>query len=71
MGRSSRHGRSDHASFWQYDVPAIQLADTSNFLNPNYHCMNGVDDVSTLDFEFTTNITKATLGSATDMLELQ
>ncbi len=63
--------RSDHASFWTFDVPAIQLADTSNFRNPNYHCLSGVDDVSTIDFDFVTNITKATLGSAAEMLELK
>jgi hypothetical protein len=63
--------RSDHASFWMYDIPAIQLADTSNFRNPNYHCLNGVDEVSTVDFDFVTNVTKATLGSAADMLELE
>ena len=29
--------RSDHASFWDRNVPAVLLTDTANFRNPHYH----------------------------------
>lgn len=44
--------RSDHASFWDFGYPAIQLTDTANFRNPHYHCGDGADAVDTLDFAF-------------------
>ncbi|GJM20211.1 MAG: hypothetical protein DHS20C15_01260 [Planctomycetota bacterium] len=42
--------RSDHASFWDIDVPAVMLTDTANFRNPHYH--RSSDRVETLDLEF-------------------
>ncbi len=42
--------RSDHASFWDVDVPAVMLTDTANFRNPNYHRPS--DRVETLDGAF-------------------
>jgi Zn-dependent M28 family amino/carboxypeptidase len=29
--------RSDHASYWYYDFPAIMVTDTANYRNRNYH----------------------------------
>jgi hypothetical protein len=29
--------RSDHAPFWEHQIPAALVTDTANFRNPNYH----------------------------------
>ncbi len=42
-------GRSDHASFWRVGYPALMVADTANFRNPNYH--KATDTPETLDYE--------------------
>ncbi len=42
--------RSDHASFWDEDVPAVMLTDTANFRNPHYH--QPTDKIETLDLGF-------------------
>lgn len=39
--------RSDHAPFWGINVPALIIADTANFRNPNYH--RATDTVETID----------------------
>ncbi len=48
--------RSDHASFWDADYPAMMITDTANFRNPHYHCENGDDTVETLNSEFAIKI---------------
>ena len=63
--------RSDHASFWDVDYPAIVLGDTAEFRNPYYHCDKGLDEVADLDLDFATMIVKATVGAAADALEPQ
>lgn len=49
--------RSDHASFWACDFPAVMVTDTSNFRNPHYHQPS--DTPETLDYTF---LAKVTLG---------
>lgn len=61
--------RSDHASFWVNEYPGILLSDTANFRNPNYHCLNGTDSPDTLNMEFATQITKAAVAAAADVLD--
>ena len=41
--------RSDHASFWDYRIPAVLISDTAEFRNSNYHSVSDV--METLDFE--------------------
>ena len=41
--------RSDHASYWYYDFPAIMITDTANFRNPHYH--RRTDTHETLDYD--------------------
>jgi Zn-dependent M28 family amino/carboxypeptidase len=41
--------RSDHASYWYYDFPAIMITDTANFRNPHYH--RRTDTYDTLDYD--------------------
>jgi hypothetical protein len=42
--------RSDHASFWDANYPAVMLTDTANFRNPHYH--QETDTIETLDVRF-------------------
>ncbi|MBE9064515.1 M28 family peptidase [cf. Phormidesmis sp. LEGE 11477] len=42
--------RSDHAPFWEKDIPAVLVTDTANFRNPNYHTAS--DTPETLDIPF-------------------
>ena len=41
--------RSDHASYWYYDYPAIMVTDTANYRNRNYH--RSSDRYDTLDYD--------------------
>ena len=61
--------RSDHASFWSYNLPGMMITDSSNFRNPNYHCLDGSNDsIETLDHAFSTKVIKATVASVEAML---
>jgi Zn-dependent M28 family amino/carboxypeptidase len=42
--------RSDHAPFWEKDIPAAMWTDTAEFRNPHYH--RPTDTPETLDYEF-------------------
>jgi hypothetical protein len=42
--------RSDHARFWDADLPAVMLTDTANLRSPHYH--RPTDTVATLDLPF-------------------
>ncbi|MGI8658431.1 MAG: M28 family peptidase, partial [Candidatus Limnocylindria bacterium] len=50
--------RSDHVRFWQAGLPAIQVTNTANFRNPNYHRASDTPD--TLDYATLASITAAT-----------
>lgn len=39
---------SDHASYWQYDMPAVMITDTSFYRNQHYH--KATDTADTLDY---------------------
>jgi Zn-dependent M28 family amino/carboxypeptidase len=56
---------SDHASFWNHGYPALMLTDTAMFRNPHYHTYH--DRSETLDFEFITRVTQATIAAILDM----
>lgn len=55
--------RSDHASYWYYDFPALMITDTANFRNPHYH--RAGDRHDTLDYDAMTRV----VGGITVMLE--
>ncbi len=56
---AARHfSRSDHVNFWRAGMPAIQVSNTANFRNPNYH--RPTDTPETLDYETLARITAAT-----------
>lgn len=61
--------RSDHAPFWGQGYPAIMITDTAELRNPNYHCYEGSDDPSTIDYTFATQVTEATLNAAAYALD--
>jgi Zn-dependent M28 family amino/carboxypeptidase len=47
--------RSDHAPFWEANMPAVMWTDTSEFRNPNYHKLTDTPD--TLDYPFLRAVT--------------
>jgi Zn-dependent M28 family amino/carboxypeptidase len=55
---------SDQRSYWEFDIPALMINDTSFIRNPNYHQMS--DDIDTLSFdhmrEVVTSTYKAVIG---------
>ena len=56
---AARHfSRSDHVNFWRAGMPAIQVTNTANFRNPNYHGPTDLPD--TIDHENLARITAAT-----------
>jgi Zn-dependent M28 family amino/carboxypeptidase len=57
--------RADHYPFLVAGIPAIQITDSANFRNPNYHKMTDTPD--TLDYDNLANIVAAT---ATTILRL-
>ncbi len=61
--------RSDHASFWDANVPALMVTDTANFRNPNYHCGAGPDQLSDLDLDFAARVTSAVTAALRDELQ--
>lgn len=60
--------RSDHASFWKHDIPALFLSDTANFRTDTYHCTTRPDTVETLDLEFALRVTRAAAGMLAELL---
>ena len=42
-------GMSDQRSYWEFDIPALMINDTSFIRNPNYHQPS--DDIDTLNFD--------------------
>ena len=56
---AARHfSRSDHVNFWRAGLPAIQVTNTANFRNANYHLPGDTPD--TLDYQTLARITAAT-----------
>jgi Zn-dependent M28 family amino/carboxypeptidase len=60
--------RSDHATFWDADIPAIMLSDTADLRNPNYHCKAGPDAVADLDMDFAVKVVRAAAGTLAETL---
>ncbi|MBI5584333.1 MAG: M28 family peptidase [Deltaproteobacteria bacterium] len=54
-------GRGDHASFWNYQFPAIMAIENSNDFNPNYH--SSTDTLTNFeDFNYYLEMIKAGIG---------
>lgn len=57
--------RSDHASFWSLDIPAMFLNDTGEFRYSAYHCQDGGDDsVEKVNIDFVIKVTKVATAAA-------
>lgn len=57
--------RSDHASFWDADIPAMFLNDTGEFRYSAYHCQDGTDDsIDKVDLDFVIKVTKVAVAAA-------
>lgn len=61
--------RSDHAHFWDIDVPAVMLTDGANFRNTNYHTPG--DSIGTLNFTFMSNIVKGAVATLATLAGIQ
>jgi Peptidase family M28 len=61
--------RSDHAPFWDSDRKALMITDGSEYRNNNYHLPGDLS--SKLNFNFLTNVVKATLASMATLAEIQ
>src|SRR5204863_3941700 len=62
-------GRSDHSSFWAEGIPALQITDSANFRNPNYHCGAGPDVVEKVDLPFLGATARATAAAIAATLD--
>jgi hypothetical protein len=60
--------RSDHASFWRHDIPAVFLSDTANFRTDTYHCTGRPDTVDTLDLGFAVKVVRIAAGVSAELL---
>ena len=58
--------RSDHASFWEYGIPAILVSEDLDDFNPNYHSAD--DTLENLqDLDYFTDMIKASIGTLAQM----
>lgn len=60
--------RSDHASFWAHDIPAVFLSDTAEFRTDTYHCVGRPDTADTIDVAFATSVVRASAGALAEAL---
>lgn len=61
--------RSDHAVFWDRNIPAIMLTDGANFRNKNYHTIR--DSVGYLNFNFMSNVVKASIATMAELAGIE
>jgi hypothetical protein len=64
-------GMSDQRNYWEFDIPALMINDTSFLRNPHYHQMS--DDIDTLSFHYMKEVVTCTHEAITgfDKLSLQ
>lgn len=58
--------RSDHAPFWQLNMPALMLTDGADYRNNCYHTPSDTLD-GKLNFTFMADVVKATLAAAAEL----
>ncbi|HET8933574.1 MAG TPA: hypothetical protein VFN67_09050 [Polyangiales bacterium] len=49
----------------------MMITDSANLHNPNYHCVDGADDIDTLDFDFAAQVTEAAAQAVASALSEQ
>lgn len=57
--------RSDHANFWDKNIPALMITDGANFRNKNYHTVR--DSIQYLDLNFMSAVIKASIATLIDL----
>lgn len=57
--------RSDHANFWDKNIPALMITDGANFRNKNYHTSR--DSMQYLDLNFMSAVIKASIATLIDL----
>ena len=60
--------RSDHAPFWDKNIPALMLTDGADFRNQNYHTAN--DKKGTLNFGFMTEVVAASVATIANLAQI-
>jgi hypothetical protein len=55
--------RSDHASFWDLDIPAIFFNDTGEFRYGGYHCGDGDDTIDRVTQDYALDVTKVAVAT--------
>lgn len=60
---------SDHVAFWDANISAINIGDTGDLRNRNYH--GPKDTISTLNFDFMNSITKALVATISDLAKIK
>lgn len=61
--------RSDHFVFWSKNIPALMITDGANFRNKNYHTLK--DSIQFLNFNFMSQVTKASIATLLELAETQ
>jgi hypothetical protein len=61
--------RSDHANFWDRNIPALLITDGANFRNHDYH--TPADALNDINFTFMTKIIKASVATLASEAGLQ
>ncbi len=61
--------RSDHATFWDRNIPALMITDGANFRNKNYHTPR--DSTPYLNFQFMANVVKASMATMIELAEIE
>jgi hypothetical protein len=61
--------RSDHAIFWDKNIPAVMITDGANFRNKNYHTAK--DSIGYLNFDFMANVVRAAIATMIDWGEIE
>lgn len=61
--------RSDHAHYWDLDIPAVFLTDTNDFRTDNYHRPS--DDLSSINMDALRNVAALVYASAASVTNLE
>jgi len=61
--------RSDHAGFWDRNIPALMITDGANFRNKNYHTVR--DSIHYLNMGFMTQVIKTSIATMVELAEIE
>lgn len=61
--------RSDHAVFWDKNIPALMITDGANFRNKNYHTAK--DSIHYLNFEFMRRVIQTSVATLAELAGIE